>query len=461
MTAPAPEALLRAGIRASAAALAGGQVTARALAEAALSRIAARDGVLRCFIALWPEAARTAADRLDRAGHRRDMHLLAGLPVAHKDIFASPERQPSCGVGEPWGEPALPTSPALAAVRATGAVELGALNLAEFALGTTGTNAFFGNVGNPWNPAHCAGASSSGSGAAVGAGYVVAALGTDTGASCRVPASFCGVAGLKPTHEAVSTTGVFPLSWSLDTVGMLGQTADDCAILLAAAQGGPAPSRPAPDPAISIGMPRSYYTEHLAAPVAAAWEAGRAALERAGHRIRDVDVVETAEMRSLIRLIMRTEAAAAHRRLLAERPGNYPLAVRKFFAAGEGLMAIDYVDAMRLRAVRLAEALASTFAAVDVLLTPAVPVLPPRYDAIADAANSAAWQQVTLLAHYTQPSSFMGMPALVVPCALAPEGLPIGLQLIGRPGQEAMLVRAAQPIEAAFRALGATPPGSP
>jgi aspartyl-tRNA(Asn)/glutamyl-tRNA(Gln) amidotransferase subunit A len=455
--------LLRRGIRAAAAALAEGRTSSAMLTEAALSRSAALDGRLHAFVERWPEAARRAAAAADaepaRGGGPR--HPLHGLPVAHKDIFARPGRQPSCGIAEPWGGPPLPPSPALAALQGTGAVETGVLTLAEFALGTTGTNAFFGDAGNPWELGRCTGASSSGSAVAVAAALCFAALGTDTGASCRVPASFCGVVGLKPTQGAVSTEGVFPLSWSLDTVGMLTRGVDDCALLLAAAAGAGVPPAVTADTGLNIGIPRRYYTDHLQPEVAAAWQQGCRLLERAGHRLCDVDVVETEEVRSLIRLIMRSEAAAAHRRLLAAHPGNYPLSVRRFFAAGEGAMAVDYVDAQRLRGAMLRQALATTFGEVDLLLTPTVPVLPPLYAEVADAADAEAWRKVTLLAHATQPASFLGLPALSVPAALSPGGLPIGLQLIGRPGAEAALFRAALPIEAGFRALGAGPPLNP
>jgi aspartyl-tRNA(Asn)/glutamyl-tRNA(Gln) amidotransferase subunit A len=296
---------------------------------------------------------------------------------------------------------------------------------------------------------------------AVAASLVFASLGTDTGASCRVPASFCGVVGLKPTHGVVPTTGVFPLSWSLDTVGMLARGVDDCAILFAAARGVPPGPPVATNPQLVIGIPGGLYTEHLDAAVATAWQEGCRALERAGHRLREVAVVDSAEMRSLIRVIMRTEAAAAHRALLAAHPDNYPLSVRGFLAAGFGTAAVDYVDAQRLRGALLREAMAATFAEVDLLLTPTVPVLPPRYDEVSDAGDAAAWQRITLLAHYTQPSSFLGLPALSVPAAFSPEGIPIGLQLIGPPCAEARLFSAGVPLEAAFRAHGLRPALAP
>ncbi len=435
------------------ASLLRGGAKVRSVVDAMLARADSLDPALHLFVQRWPDAARTAADAMDRVGPVTS--ALWGVPVAHKDIFARPDRQPSCGIASPTGLADLPPAPAIAAMQAACVVELGATNLAEFALGTTGTNAFFGDVGNPWNPAHCSGASSSGSAAVVAAGVAWGSLGTDTGASCRVPASFCGVVGLKPTHGAVPTEGVFPLAFSLDTVGVLARSAADCATLFGAVRRGK--PRTAPGRAV-VGLPRRYYTDHAEPEVLAALARAAAVMEAAGHRVIDVDVVETAEIRSLTRLIMRTEAAATHRSAMRDHPGNYPLAVRKFITGGEGLLAVDYVDALRLRAPMLRQALATSFAEADVLLTPSCPLVPPSYAAIADAGNASAWQVIARLAHTTQPSSYLGQPALAVPFALTPSGLPVGMQLIGRPHEEDTLFAAAAPLERHWMSLAAFPP---
>ena len=449
--------LHRTGLAALAATLRGGGVTARFVTDATLARAEAFDPVLHALVTCWPEQARARADALDRAAP--DGSVLRGVPLAHKDIFARPGRQPGCGVPGTEAGLHLPPFRALARLAAAGSVEIGAASLAEYALGITGTNAFLGNAGNPWNPAHCAGGSSSGSAVAVAAGLAWGSLGTDTGASCRVPASFCGVAGLKPTQGAIATEGAFPLSWSLDTVGVLARSAADCAILFAECRAAPA-APPGGTARPVIGIPRSFYDTHTTPPVAQAWAAARAAMERAGHAVRDVDVVETDAIRALTRLVMRSEAAALHRAAIAARPDAYPRAVRNFITAGAGVLAGDYIDALRLRGVLLRQALATTFAAADVLLVPTVPVLPPRYDAIADAADATAWRQVALLAQHTQPASYLGLPALAVPFALSAEGLPIGMQLIARPWQEAALFAAAGPLQAHWESLGAAPPAA-
>jgi aspartyl-tRNA(Asn)/glutamyl-tRNA(Gln) amidotransferase subunit A len=430
------------------------RVTARCVTDAVLERAEALNPTLRAFVELWPEQARARADAMDLAPGSAS--ALCGAPLAHKDIFARPGRQPGCGVPGAAAELSLPASPVLARLGKAGSVELGVANLAEFALGVTGTNTFFSNACNPWNPPHCAGGSSSGSAVAVATGLAWGSLGTDTGASCRVPASFCGVVGLKPTHAALSTEGAFPLSWSLDTVGILARSVEDCAFLFALCRT-PGPGTSAAAPTV-IGIPRSFYDTHTIPAVARAWEQARTVVEQAGYRLQDVAVIETEEIRSLTRLVMRSEAAALHRAAIASHPERYPLAVRNFITAGEGVLATDYIDALRLRAVLLRRALADTFGEADLILVPTVPVLPPRYDAIANAADPAAWRSVALLAQHTQPASYLGLPALSVPFTLSQDGLPIGMQVIGRPWAEEALFAAARPLQAHWQSLGATPP---
>ena len=430
------------------------QLGARYVTDAALARTAGLAAALHAFTVQWPEQARAAADAIDAAA--APPGPLGGVPLAHKDIFARPDRQPGCGVPGTAATLTLPPAPVLRRLAAAGSIEIGATNLAEFALGVTGTNAFFGNAANPWHTAHCAGGSSSGSAVAVAAGLAWGSLGTDTGASCRVPASFCGIVGLKPTQGAIATEGVLPLSWSLDTVGVLARCLEDCAALFRHSRT-PGPAAATAAPAV-VGIPRSYYDTHTVPAVAAAWEQARRVLERAGLALRDVAVVETDAMRALTRIVMRSEAAALHRSAIAARPDAYPPAVRRFITAGEGVLATDYIDALRLRAVLLRQTLAGPLAAADVLLVPTVPVLPPRYDSIADPA---VWPTVALLAHHTQPASWLGLPALSVPFALSPGGLPIGMQLIGRPWAEDALLAAARPLQAHWQALAASPPAAP
>lgn len=435
-----------------------GTVTPVGLTEQALRRAHALDPYLNAFVRIDDDGALQRAAALTTAGPGAGQPLW-GIPLAHKDMFSRPGRQPGCGVARPVEDAGLPPSPVLGALDAAGSVDIGPLSLAEFALGITGTNAAHGNAANPWDLERCSGASSSGSAVAVAAGIVPASLGTDTGASVRVPASFCGIVGLKPTAGAIDGTGVFPASWSLDSVGVMARTVEDCALIfgLVGREGGVRRGSTRP----VIGIPERYYCEQAEPEVAAAFDQARRCFEHAGYRVVAVPVIESAEIRSLQRIIMRTEAAAIHRGLMRRDPDNYPLSVRKFISAGEGIPAVDYVDALRLRALLLSEALATTYARIDVLLTPAAPVLPPRYADIADAADPKKWQVVSVMAHYAQPASYLGLPALAVPFTLSAGNLPIGMQLIGAPRAEAALFAAAEPLERHWQSLAGEPAGLP
>lgn len=450
-------ALHRLDIAGLGARLRGGAVGVRALTEAMLDRAEALNPSLHAFVEVWRHPALERAAALDGAGPAPDQPLW-GIPLAHKDLFARAARQPGCGVAGPVGGAALPPAVALARLEDAGSVDLGPLVLAEFALGITGSNAHFGDAANPWDLTRCSGASSSGSGVAVAAGLVAGSLGTDTGASVRVPASFCGVVGLKPTAGAIDGSGMFPSSWSMDCAGVLARTVADAALLFAAAS---ARHRSPRGGALRIGLPTRFYTDHAEPDVAAAWQAAAAVLEQAGHSLVETNVVERTEIRALARIVMRTEAAAVHRDLMLQHPANYPTSVRKFVSGGEGVLAVDYVDALRLRGALLREALATTYRHVDALLTPTVPLTPPRYVEIAAATDVEVWQRVGLFAHYTQPASYLGLPAMSVPFTLSSGGLPIGMQLIGAPGAEEVLFHAAAPLERHWRGLGAWPGGTP
>lgn len=418
-------------------AMAAGQISSRVLVDLLHDRAQGLADT-NIFIESWYASAHKQADRAD-ATRNGNVGPLHGVPLAHKDIFARPGRQPGCGVAVELQPANLAPAPVLACLESAGAIDLGPLNMAEFSAGITGTNAVFGNVGNPRAPGYCSGASSSGSAAAVAAGLAYASLASDTGASVRVPASFCGVVGLMPTAGTIPTTGSFPLSWSLDTVGILARTTADCALVFETVT---AHALQLPDRRqyLTIGIPRSYYTDDLDPAVAQAMSDAARTLEAAGHRLRDVDVVETIELRAINRAIMRAEAAAIHQRLMQTQPELYSLSVRNFITAGEGVLAVDYIDALRLRASLLATALTTTYANVDVLLTPTVPILPPRYDEITDAADAGTWRRIGRFAHFTQPASLFGLPALSVPHATTSAGLPIGIQLVGPPGSEALLL---------------------
>ena len=290
-------------LRQAAAAIAERRVRAEALVEASLDRIERLQPTLNCFIRIAAEAARAkarAADMSVNAGHA--LGPLHGVPLAHKDMFYRAGEVCTCGSKIRAGFVPDHTASVLARLDAAGAIELGRLNMAEFALGPTGHNDHFGRCRNPWNPDHISGGSSSGSGAAVAAGLVFGALGSDTGGSVRLPAAMCGVVGIKPTQGRVSRYGAMPLSHSLDCIGILARTVGDCARLLSIIAGSDerdstASRRPAEDfehglneaadanalASVTVGIPDRYYYEDIDHEVAELLAKSRAVLAcRAG-----------------------------------------------------------------------------------------------------------------------------------------------------------------------------------
>jgi aspartyl-tRNA(Asn)/glutamyl-tRNA(Gln) amidotransferase subunit A len=327
-------------LRAAAAAIARGELRAEALVEACLDRIERLQPKLNCFIRVTADAAREqarAADRAVKAGQR--LGPLHGVPLAHKDMFYRAGEVCSCGSKIRAAFVPDHTATVLARFDAAGALELGRLNLAEFALGPTGHNDHFGRCRNPWHPEHITGGSSSGSGAAVAAGLAFGALGSDTGGSVRLPAAVCGIAGIKPTLGRVSRYGAMPLSQSLDCIGVLARSVGDCARLLSVIAGaddrdGMSSRQPVEDyergledaagfgalAGVTIGVPDRYYYDGVDPEVAELLAASRALLEKRGARIVDVPVGDHGMINDLAGAVVMAEGAALHLPWLRERP---------------------------------------------------------------------------------------------------------------------------------------------
>ena len=319
-------------------AIAEKKISSREATQSCLERIAQWQPRLNAFMAIEPEEALAAADAADAAlakGDRRG--VLHGVPLAHKDMYYDAGKVVTCGSKIRRDFVATTTSTALQRLKDAGTVRLGSLQMAEFAYGPTGHNAHFGAVHNPWNVDHITGGSSSGSGSAVAARLTLAALGSDTGGSMRMPAHFCGVTGLKTTVGRVSRAGAMPLSQSLDTVGPLAQSAEDCALLLGLMAGadpedpttiaGPLPDYMAatrqPMQGITIGVPTAFYVDDLDPEVARVLDETVATLKREGAEIVKVELPDQRQSPSASQLVLAVEAAAFHKRWMIERPQDY------------------------------------------------------------------------------------------------------------------------------------------
>jgi aspartyl-tRNA(Asn)/glutamyl-tRNA(Gln) amidotransferase subunit A len=449
----------------AAAALAEGTVSSVALTEACLARAAEWQTSRNCFIKIDGANALAIARERDRElarGHRRGP--LHGVPLAHKDMFYREGKVTTGGSAILRDQVATTTATVLHRLDEAGAVEIGALNLSEFAAGPTGHNLHYGHCRNAFDPMHVAGGSSSGSAVAVAARLVFGALGSDTGASIRLPAAYNGVVGLKPTYGRVSRYGAMPRSWSLDHVGPLARTARDCALILQVVAG-PDPSDPTasalpvPDYVAAFGDDRLSgltigVADHgvaLEPEISVALEESVRAMERLDATIVRVPMPNLENAFRVGETIIKSEAAAMHRQWLETRPNDYSNSVRFRVEGGLYLPAVDYIDALRLRTVMTNQFLGETMAGIDLLHLPATPYLPPTVEE-SDMERTDSETLLGLFSRLTQfmrPFNFFGLPAISAPCGFAAGGLPLAYQLVGHPFAEGTLLRAVNAYQGA------------
>jgi aspartyl-tRNA(Asn)/glutamyl-tRNA(Gln) amidotransferase subunit A len=427
------------------------------LAQAGLNRIEQLEDRLNAFITVMGDemlrAAKAATEDIAGGEYRGPLH---GIPLALKDIFAVAGVRLTAGSKILAENVAREDAEATARLREAGAVIPGKLNLHEFAFGATGVNPHFGPARNPWDTERITGGSSSGSAAAVAGGECPAALGTDTGGSIRIPASLCGIVGLKPTYGRVSKRSVLPLSWSLDHVGPMTRSVEDAAIVLKAIAGhdpmdGSTVDEPVPDyvrsleagvRGLRIGMPKQFFFENVDAEVETAVRSAVALLEEMGAEVRDVDAPLIGDIPGGVTAIMLPEALAYHHIWMAERPDDYGDDVRYRLELGSPFLAVHYVQAQRLREMAVEAWQQEVFSRVDLIATPTTPITAPR---IEEGDLSTTFN----LIRFTNPLNFLGVPAISVPCGFTQEGLPIGLQLAGHWWAEETVLRAAHAYERA------------
>ncbi|MGJ4950867.1 amidase [Bradyrhizobium sp. HKCCYLS20291] len=426
-----------------------------------LHRIAQWQPKLNAFMALESEPALKLAAEADAAlakdGPKGPLH---GVPLAHKDMYYEAGHISTCGSLIRRDFVATTTSTALQRLKDAGSIRLGTLQMAEFAYGPTGHNAHYGPVHNPWKLGYVTGGSSSGSGSAVGARLTFAALGSDTGGSIRTPANFCGVTGLKVTWGRVSRAGAMPLSQSLDTVGPLARTAEDCALLLGL-MAGPDPEDPtasavpvqdyvaatkASIKGLRIGVPKSFYVDDLHPEVARCLDATIAVLKTEGADVVQVELPDQRQLTAACQLVLAVEAAAFHKRWMIERPQDYGPQVMMRLQLALAVSGVTYLEALRWRGAALAAHVAAT-SGVDAIIAPASPLVTPS---IAESDVGGAPGAEALIQHitrFTRPVNYLGLPSLAIPSGFTSTGLPVGMQLIGRSFDEATILT----IGAAFQ----------
>jgi aspartyl-tRNA(Asn)/glutamyl-tRNA(Gln) amidotransferase subunit A len=428
------------------------KVSSVELTRESLRHIHAEQSRLNAFITITEELAlaqaREADDELARGIDRGPLH---GIPYALKDVFAT--RGIRTTVGSKIFADYIPdhNSAVFEKLTEAGAVLMGKAGLQEFAYGITCNNPHYGPIGNPHNPDCIPGGSSGGSGAAVAAGMVFFAMGSDTGGSIRIPATFCGCAGIKPTSGRVSRRGVMPLDFSLDHIGPLTRTAHDAGLVLNAIAGfdpldDTSSKQPVADYAappddslqgVRVGVPTNFYNQRVSPEVAAAFAQGLKEAESAGATLVPLTVPDPAEINAISRMILLSEASALLEPYLHRR-GDFGADVIALLDQGRLLPATDYINAQRLRRLCQRE-WAKVYDHADFIFTPTAPIVAPKIgQATVDIEGSP--EDVRLAStRFVRAINVLGPPALSVPLA-TDSPLPIGLQIIGKPFAEAAVL---------------------
>ena len=450
--------LIEKGVVAIAEAVAKGEVTSEAVTRDVLSRLASRGKKFNGLVLLEEDRALDMARKADQARAKgAALGPLHGVPMAHKDLFYRKGRTAACGTKIRRGFVADVTSAALSKVDAAGAVDCGTLHMAEFALSPTGYNEHDGHGLNPWNPAHVCGGSSSGSGIAVAAACVPAALGSDTGGSIRHPSAMCGVTGLKPTHGAVSLFGAMPLSATLDCIGPLARHARDVARLHDVIAGyDPADPTTAQAPqgrceaaltgelrGVKIAQVKGYYADELHPEISAGLGEALRALQGQGATTLATLPPDMARLNALMHLVMSVEAATLHRRWLQERPQDYADQVRARIEPGLYYPATRYVEALAMRGPLAREWIEKAIGAADCAIIPTLPVPVPTIAETTEGSPADVAAKIGLVTRHTRAINYLGLPTIAVPCGFSSSGLPMSFMLVGRPWSEPLLLRIA------------------
>jgi aspartyl-tRNA(Asn)/glutamyl-tRNA(Gln) amidotransferase subunit A len=429
--------------------------SATELLEAVLARAQRVQPQINAFLRIDEALARAQARMADEElAQGRTRGVLHGIPMAHKDMYYRSGVPSSCGSKIKGAEPETVTATALARLDAAGAIQFGVLNMAEFAYSPTGHNAHFGHCRNPWNPSCITGGSSSGSAAAVAARASYSALGSDTGASIRLPAALCGVTGLKVSYGRISRAGAMPLSFSMDTIGPLARSAEDCALLLGVLAGAdpadPTASREAvpdylaelkrPVKGLRVGVAMNYFTDDMDHAAGAVLTESLRTLEGLGCRIVPLAVPDLAAADAAGTHIIAAEAAALHGEWVRTRRQDYSPQVLARLERGLALPATSYIDALRLRGPSLSAFAASVFTKADVFHAPCLPIPTPTIEATDVGASTRMDHTLALLTKFMRPFNYLGLPSLALPCGFS-GGMPVGMQLVGRPFAEGTVLR--------------------
>lgn len=442
--------------------LRSGLITPTELVSEALERIGELNGEIYAFVTVMREQAYVEAEQAEREQRtgffRGPLH---GIPLGMKDIIAVKDVLLTAGSKVLADHISHEDATVVELLRKAGAIIIGKTNTHEFAYGT-----YTPPTRNPWNLNRIPGGSSGGSAAAVAAEMCLGAIGSDTGGSIRIPAACCGVTGLKPTYGRVSCFGVIPLSWSLDSVGPMGRSAEDCALLFdtiasydprdpnsisgppgrasATLLNGPEGRSPLSLQGIKLGLPQESFVGPLDPEVRAAWQAAQLVLKEEGAEFVDVELPRPTM--DVYRTVQMPEASLAHMEQgwLSEKVDAYTETTRSRLLQGQNIPAVDYLRAQHQRRI-FSSTVRSVMQGVDALVLPTIPVPAIAIEQIdTDISIDGVPEHATVaLLSLTMPFNLAGLPAISFPCGFSSQGLPIGLQVAGKPFEEAMILRIA------------------
>ncbi len=446
----------------AAAALRQRQTSSVELTLGCLARIEKYNAELNAFLTVTAEEALAAARKADEElASGLDRGPLHGIPVAHKDLLCTKGVRTTSGSKTFAGYVPDHDAAAVERLRRAGAVMVGKTGMHEHAYGITSNNPHYGAVRNPWDPRRIPGGSSGGSAVAVATGMALLATGSDTGGSIRVPACYCGIAGLKPTFGRVSKFGALPLGFTLDHIGPLTRTVRDAAAMLQALAGfdlrdATTVDRPVPDflpPAgeislagLRVGLPANFFFEKLDPQVDNAVHFMAYTAQDLGAELVEVRVPDGHQLNVVAQVTLLAEAAAVHEPYIRKQRASYGDDVRALIDMGRLLPATDYLQAQRLRK-RILGVYLNVLKQVDCLLVPATPMAAPLIGQNEVELGGAMEDTRLASTRFVRGFNALGLPVLSMPAGFTPTNLPLGCQLVGRPWEEALLLKIGAAIE--------------
>jgi len=442
------------------------------LVEAHIERINTTDDKLNSFVTILSESALRssliAEKEIMNGNYRGPIH---GIPIGLKDLYDTAGTITTVGSKIYRGRLPQEDATVVSRLKEAGAIVVGKLQMHEFALGATSINPHDGPARNPWDTERITGGSSGGSASSVAAGQCMASLGTDTGGSIRIPSALCGIVGLKPTFGRVSRKGVFPLSWTMDTVGPMTRTVEDAALMLNAMVSFD-PSDPGSSPhemedftsklglgiqGLTIGVPQEYFYETTSPEVKEALTSAEKVFESLGAKVIPISIPVLEHSLAISGTIMLTEAASVHENNLKDRPFDIGDDVRLRLTQGSLYSAVDYLKAQRGRH-EFNNQIDKAMETVDILLAPTVGIGAPKIDDKTVVLNGVEYPALALMPRLTRPHNICGLPTISIPCGFTSSGLPIGMQLAGRAFEDSVVIQTANAYENATDWAKQSPP---